>query len=367
MAYPKLKIHKDQMTPIERMEAFSKGEDLDRIPCSLDGGETMAYLINTNISEYYHSAEKMLELEEYMYYNFKPDGVGVSITLRGMAEAMGTEILYPENNIAQVKKNAIDSLDQVDRLGLVDLDKDGRLPIILKGLDLVNKKLGDKVPVSGTVTGPFTIAAMVLGTEKLMKGMIKEPEKVKLLMEIIVENNNRYIDRMAEIGVGFGFADPVSSTSLISKKMYEEFSYPYFKRNVDHIKSLGSGCGLHICGKSKEIWDVFLDSGIGTFSLDNVEDMGEAKELIGHKLCIMGNVPPVDVMRNGGPEDVIRAAKDCIRKSYDSPNGFILTSGCQMPIYTPEENMQALMDASRIYGAYPLNEDLLLNNDEEWD
>ena len=364
--YPNLPIKEDKMTPIERMEAFSKGEDIDRIPCSLDTGETMAFLIDTNIRDYYFSSEKMYQLEKYLYETFKPDGVGISITLRGMAEAMGTEILYPENNIAQVKKNAITDLDQVENLKLVDVDKDGRLPIILKGLELVQKNLGDKVPVSGTVTGPFTIAAMVVGTERLMKGILKEPEKVHTLMEIIVENNNRYIKRMAEIGVGFGFADPVSSTSLISRQMYEEFSLPYLKKNVDYIKSLGGGAGLHICGKSKEVWDLLPKSGIGTFGLDNVEDMGEAKELIGDKLCIMGNVPPVEIMRHGTPRDVIKSAKECIRKSYDSPKGFILTSGCQMPIYTPKENMKALQDAARIYGSYPINEDLLFS-DNEWD
>ena len=33
--------------------------------------------------------------------------------------------------------------------------------ILLSQLEMVKKKLGDKVPVSATVTGPFTIAAMM--------------------------------------------------------------------------------------------------------------------------------------------------------------------------------------------------------------
>lgn len=96
---------------------------------------------------------------------------------------------------------------------------------------------------------------------------------------------------------------------------------------------------------------------------DNVEDMAEAKEVLGPYMCIQGNVPPVEVMRLGTPYDVLRASRESIRKAYDSPKGFVLTSGCQTPMFTPEENMTALMDAARIFGHYPINQDLLWMED----
>lgn len=162
-----LEIKKDELTPIERMKLFDEGKEIDRIPCCLDTGETMAPLLGFSIKDYYHSAEKMCQLEEYLFENFHSDGVGLSTTLRGMAEAMGSEIKYMDDNIAQLKKPAL-TLSEIDNAKLVDVDRDGRLPIILEGLSMVKRKLGDKVSVSGTVTGPFTIAAMVLGTEQLL-------------------------------------------------------------------------------------------------------------------------------------------------------------------------------------------------------
>jgi uroporphyrinogen decarboxylase len=107
------------------------------------------------------------------------------------------------------------------------------------------------------------------------------------------------------------------------------------------------------------LWDSFLGTGIGAFALDNVEDLEEAKEVLGNHMSIQGNVPPVEVLRMGTPYDVLRSAKECIRKGYNSPKGFVLTSGCQMPVQTPKENMQALMDAARIFGRYPINKELL--------
>lgn len=357
-----LEIKKDELTAIERNRLLSEGKEVDRIMCCLDTGETLAPMINATLKEYYFSSEKMCELEEYIYETFHSDGAGVSCTLRGMAEAMGAKVKYSDYNIAQLEKPAL-TLNEVDDAKLVDIDKDGRLPIILKGVELVKKKLGDKVPVSATVTGPFTIAAMVLGTERLLIGTVKKPDKVRQLMEVIVENNNRYIARLLDIGVGIGFADPVSSTSLISVDQYLNFSLPYFQKNVDYIKKNGGGCGLHICGTSRKLWEHLNKTGIGAFGLDNVEDIEEAKEVLGPHMGIQGNVPPVEVMRFGTPQDVLRSARECIRKGYDSPNGYVLTSGCQMPVGTPKENMQALIDAARIFGRYPIDRELLFQEE----
>lgn len=354
-----LKIPKDELTPLERDRLYGQGKEVDRIPCSIDTGETLAPLIGCSLKDYYHSSDKMLELEMYIHDKFNSDGAGLSTTLRGMAEAMGSVIRYSDRNIAMLETPAIQSYDEIDNARYVDVDKDGRLPIILEGLRKVKKKLGDTVPVSGTVTGPFTIAAMVLGTERLLIGMRKKPEKIHQLMEVITENNRRYIERMLEIGIGVGFADPVSSTDLIRVSQYEEFSLPYFQKNVDYIKANGGGCGLHICGTSSKLWPLIAKTGIGTFGLDNVESIEEAKEVLGPHMCIQGNVPPVDVMRFGTPHDVLRASKECIRQGWDSPNRFVLTSGCQTPMDTPEANMQAMMDAARLFGRFPMNHELL--------
>ena len=200
---------------------------------------------------------------------------------------------------------------------------------------------------------------MLIGTEKLLIGTIKQPEKVHQMMEIIAENNNRIIQRMIDLEIGIGFADPVSSSSLLRRKQYQEFSLPYFQKNVDFIHSQGRNCGLHICGGSKALWEDLNKTGIGLFGLDNCEDMAEAKEILGPHMMIQGNVPPVEVMLKGTPKDVLLSAKECIAKAWDSPNRMVLTSGCQMPLGTPKENMMALMDAARIFGQWPIRPEVL--------
>ncbi len=351
---------KDQMTPIERMTAYFKGQDVDRQPCSPKMGETMCTIIGASPREYYFSAEKMAQTEIALYQELKHDSLSISATLRGVAEAMGSKIKYFEDSIPIVERPAISKIEEIDSLKPSNPEKDGRLPLVIKALKILQKELGHEVGIGAGLAGPFTTASAVVGTENLLKWMIKYPEKVHTLMEIIVESNNRFIDQVGQMGLGVGFSDPVASTSLISLSQYDKFVAPYLKMNVDHLKKInGKKASIHICGTSKDIWQSVVNTGVGSFSIDNVEDLEEAKELIGDKLTLEGNVPPVDIMQKGTREEVLEACKECLLKGYDSPKGYILSSGCQIPMHTPLENIKAMMEAARSYGSWPINPDKL--------
>ena len=88
----------------------------------------------------------------------------------------------------------------------------------------------------------------------------------------------------------------------------------------------------------------------------------QAKGYVGDKLPIVGNVDPVEVMMLGSIEDVYKAVRCCIEDAYDSPKGYLLSTGCGIPINSPIENIDALMDAGRKYGKWPIN---INNFDEE--
>ena len=139
--------------------------------------------------------------------------------------------------------------------------------------------------------------------------------------------------------------------NVISKTQFDEFSLPYIKKLIERTeKIMGRKPGSHICGKTSKIWSDLADAGLSFFSVDNCEDLREIKEVVGDRMQIAGNVPPVDVMLYGTVDDVIESCIDCIKKCADSPKGFILATGCQLPIGTPEANIDAFIYAARKYG-----------------
>ncbi|MEG0895875.1 MAG: uroporphyrinogen decarboxylase family protein, partial [Oscillospiraceae bacterium] len=231
-----------EMNSLERMKAFSKGEELDRVPCSPIMGETLSPLFGIYPKAHNHSPELMAMVEIQTYKTFKCDGAGIGTGLRGMAEAMGTELVYPEKRVSYVKEPLIKQYDDLRKLKSIDPYKDGRLPFVLTALKMIKKEIGHEVDVSTDIAGPISVAAAIRGTENLMKDFRKNPLLVHQLLQKITDNNLKFIDAACEAGFGVGFSDPVASCSMISPSQFKDFAKPYLKQCIDRVvKWRGAG------------------------------------------------------------------------------------------------------------------------------
>lgn len=92
------------------------------------------------------------------------------------------------------------------------------------------------------------------------------------------------------------------------------------------------------------------DTGADCLSLDNEVDLAVAKEKVGARVRLMGNVRPSEVMLQGTPEDVRRAVHACVVAALDSPRGHVVASGCSLATETPFANIDAMMSAVRELG-----------------
>jgi len=353
-------IKADEMTPKERMDAFAEGKDIDRIPCSPFLGESCAPIFGHSIAEHNHSIQAIVDTAIGSFEKFRPDSIGIGPGLQGIPEAMGCKVGFPENNTPFISQTAIKDYSEIDKLRPIDPYKDGRISYFLEGLKITNERIGNEVYVGSSMGGPFTTAAFLRGTENFLKDMSKNPEMAHQLLEISTESVIRYIDAVCDLGLSVSIAEPIASCTMISSKRFREFAKPYLKKCMDRIiERRGAGTTLHICGRTKKIWADMVDIGIGNLSLDNIDDIGELKEQFGDKVCLIGNVDPVERIMRGSREDIYAAAKECIRKAHDNPKGYVLSTGCDVPIGTNPDKILALMDAARIYGRCPINIELL--------
>jgi uroporphyrinogen decarboxylase len=211
-------------------------------------------------------------------------------------------------------------------------------------------QVGREVTVTGAVTGPFTNASFLIGAEALVRLTLKNPEAVHRLCAVSLETCLRYSEAIIDAGCTPSLTDAMSSCTVISPKQFQEFSYPYLKKLIDYIHFRGRPVTLHICGKTERIWELMVAAGADCISIDNDADLSKAKRKVGEKVCLMGNVKPSEVMLEGQPVDVRGAVRECVRKAYDSPRGYIVASGCSLPTETPFENIQAMLDAVREIG-----------------
>jgi uroporphyrinogen-III decarboxylase len=70
----------------------------------------------------------------------------------------------------------------------------------------------------------------------------------------------------------------------------------------------------------------------------------QARQEMGAKVVLAGNIDPVKTLRNGTPESVTAAIAECHRQA--GPR-YIVGAGCEVPRDTAEANVRALGDYAR--------------------
>ena len=276
--------------------------------------------------------------------------------LYAWAEAMGSVALLPEDNTADLLKPAIEDIKDIGNIKIANPYKDGRLPVYVEAMKYLMDSIGKEVGCSGGIVGPFSNAFFLVGVEKMTKLFFKNPEAVHKLCELSLQTCIEYSKVVISLGLSITISEPLASCTIISPKFYEEFCLPYLTRLVEFIHSQGKMCVLHICGKTEKIWPFIADLsqvGVGGFSMDNMESLKKCKRALGDKMKIMGNVDPSNVMYAGTNKEVRDAVINCVLDGYDSPKGYIIMSGCSLPVETPLSNIQLMMDTVREIG-YPV-------------
>ncbi|MGI6713330.1 MAG: uroporphyrinogen decarboxylase family protein [Bacillota bacterium] len=165
----------DEMTPLERAEAIAKGESYDRIPCSPSLGEQPTRLIGVTVSQYLSDPRIMAEAHIAAFKMYGQDGVGVGPDQFGLVEALGAKMRYSADDLPQVDEAYIKKIEDINKVKIIDPKKDGRFPIYLKALEILQDRIGSLVKIGTGIGGPFTSAALLRGTTNFLRDIKKKP------------------------------------------------------------------------------------------------------------------------------------------------------------------------------------------------
>jgi hypothetical protein len=136
-----------------------------------------------------------------------------------------------------------------------------------------------------------------------------------------------------------------SSASFISPKMFERFILSSLKQMVDSFWKAGIISVLHCDGNWTPMLPYLreLPRASCVIELDGTTDIFKAKEILGDWLCLKGDVPAT-LLAQGEPDQVSDYCQNLIR-SIGSDGGFILSSGCEVPLDARPENVVALVQS----------------------
>jgi len=344
-------IPADNQSSLERVMSYLKGETPQRVACFPLILNHAARILGVPIGEYNRDGKKMGKSHVAAFRRYGNDLILIFSTTSTLAEAMGTKMAFFDEDAPQISEPLLKQHSDLSKVKVPDFSKDGRLPVYMEATEIAVKEVGSEVCVSTVFAGPFTTAAALFPLDLMSRDLIKNKNWVHELLEICTQAGIKFIDEILQRKSLPIIVEPIGSASLVGPIHFKEFVGPYLKRLADHVHENGGGMPavLHICGKTTPNWKVMLESDFDIWSLDNV-DLGQAKAVAGHRVALVGNVTPSNLLKNT-PDEVDEEARTICEKMGDK-KGFILGSVCELPINTPPENVDALINAARKYGRF---------------
>ena len=200
------------------------------------------------------------------------------------------------------------------------------------------------------------------GSMRAIQDIAEFPEEMCEVLDFYLQFVERAATRIArERPDEILIAGSSSSLSLSSPRIYRLFDLPVIKTISSACHGAGIICHQHTCGKSRLIVEInHKETDIDV--MEPLErppggdvDLAEVKRLFGDKFCLKGNVNTFETMLSGTVEDVVKEARACIDAAA-AGGGFILSTGDQCGRDTPDENIFALVDVAKTYGAYESGE-----------
>ena len=347
----------DQMTPMERLGGFLTGGNMDRILampliCSMSGK-----CAGMTHKEKRSTAENEAKCQIEAYNRFGNDVLIAEYGLHTVGKSLGSKMSDPEDAVPAIIDHVLKDLADIDQLDFerVKLKNSKDFQLHLECAKILIERMGKEVPTGTLISGPLTAVASIYPVEKLLKALRKKGEDVHKLMRLCTDALKEVHNEFVNVGSMILFCEPIASGSIISPKDYREFVLPYTIELMENIHDHKGIVCYHICGDTKKIIPEMLKTKPDMISIDNRVPIEFAKELIQPYMPLVGNVDPVETMILGTPEDVDKAVKHCIKEAYDSKNGYILCTGCDLNGNIPLENLDAFMNAARKYGKFPMS------------
>ncbi|MDH7499173.1 MAG: uroporphyrinogen decarboxylase family protein [candidate division NC10 bacterium] len=263
-------------------------------------------------------------------------------------EALGGKLRFEGISAPKLEGPVLKELGEARKLPLEKLQQNPILRTVRSAAFSLKRSLGSRAFRVVVANGPFTFAGQLLGVNQLMLALLDAPDRVQELVEISVRAICLFLEPLLEERIvdGVALADPTSSGDLISRANFEEFSLPAIHRLSRWVKEREAHLLLHICGNTADRLDLIAGSGIHCFSLDHKVNLASAQEILEGKVCLAGNVDPVETMLRGSERQVEEKAKECLEIAAPK-GGYILMTGCDLPPEVPLENVKALLRAAR--------------------
>ena len=171
-----------------------------------------------------------------------------------------------------------------------------------------------------------------------------EPDIIKVLMRKITTFLKNWLELQRETFPsidGIFLLDDV--IGFMGAAEFTQFGLPYFKELYDTNVTIKF---LHNDANCRESAPLLTEIGVNLFNMEFDISLRELQNLTEHKVTLLGNIPPRDVLANGSVDDVIKVKKGLL-DSLEDKSRIILSCGGGMPPGVTSENLSAFIQTTK--------------------
>jgi len=222
------------------------------------------------------------------------------------------------------------------------------------GLAKVKQLMGDQ-----GLVGVFLACSAILSNEQDIYDYYDHPELHDYWRDTLIERVEKRFSNIMLMSEKPDFLCVGGSGTLVFQTVdiFRRLAFPAVNRAIELASSAGIPTHIHSCGPEKALIKIMAEETNLTV-IDPLEippmgdcNLAEIKKLYGKKLTLKGNLHTTETMLYGTPDDVIAASKKAIDDAAEDGR-FILSTGDQCGRDTPDENLFAMVETTRIYGKY---------------
>ena len=327
------------MKSIDLVKKAFRIEEVERIPWIPFVGCHAGKLLGLTATEYLKSKDHIVKGIDKAIKLYRADGIPVMFDLQIEAEAMGCELNWVDDNPPAVISHPIAEGKELKDIPMPTIN-DGRIKMVMETAAELRKQHPD-IALYGLITGPFTLALHLLGTDIFMKLMM-EPDYVHELMQFTTKVCHFMANEYIKTGVDVvAIVDPM--TSQIDPDSFETFVQPYATEVFESIRKQGALSSFFVCGNAKQNIEAMCNCKPDNISIDENIPLDYVRDVsLAKGVSFGGNIQLTVSLLMGTEEECQRDALACM--DIGGNKGFLLAPGCDIPMDTPEKNMKAIAD-----------------------
>jgi len=337
----------------EQWETFKRAarrEKMDKIPLALiiDSPWIPGYL-GINHMDYYLDPELWFQSnlrihEEYPDVIFIPSW-WMEYGMAAEPSALGAKIKFWENNTPS-EYHTLYHVEDIESFPDYEVENDAFMALTLHRIKMHRQRILDAgyiLPLA-TSRGPLCTAGFVRSTSDFMIDIADNPKYAHKLIDLctnlVIDWLKAQAKIMGDTVEGIFILDDI--VGFIGEEHYLEFAHPYLKRICDAfpedwIKIYHNDADVNACAAH------LPDCGFHVLNWGKQTDIEEVKEKTGGRICLMGNVNPLEIGVQGTPDEVFRATTEVLEKSKGE--GIILSVGGGVSPGMPRDNILAMQKA----------------------